>query len=242
MNQTGRAAAGHNDRPDSMKTIVSTVLTALLIAASPALAAKTGTTISGDYVEVRTCDVYTGPCVGNAQMNLEGKEAILAWSVKEGAWNGVPLDGLKVIAIVRTDATLGDLTYNPASGKAVLIVDATASELQKHALADFAKTMAGGLIREVAETQAAEIEACIGSCAKEGCARVKAGRLVQVHTRCFGEKDHLCGNEDTFYPPLTKVSQPRAAFTEIASYKGSGLDLTFEATGQRSAFIGAFTR
>ena len=29
--------------------------------------------ISGDYLEVRSCDVYTGPCFSNAEMNLSGK-------------------------------------------------------------------------------------------------------------------------------------------------------------------------
>ena len=28
------------------------------------------TTISGDYLEVRTGDVYTGPCFANAEVNL----------------------------------------------------------------------------------------------------------------------------------------------------------------------------
>jgi len=58
-----------------------------------ALAALTGfagrqsaPTISGDYLEVRSCDVYTGACFANAEMNLSGKEAIIVWSVREGSW------------------------------------------------------------------------------------------------------------------------------------------------------------
>jgi hypothetical protein len=224
-----------------MKTIL--FLTAsLLLAAGPALAAKPASpTISGDYLEVRTCDVFTGYCVANSQMNLEGREAILVWSVKQGAWNGVTLDGLKVIAVVRAESTLGDLHYQPAGGRAVLVVDAAASELQKQALAEFARSAAGGLIREVAEVKSADITACIGTCAKEGCAAVEAGQLVRIHTRCFGAKDHLCGNEETYYPPLTRVTKPQAAFTEVASYQGGGLDLTFQAAGQRSAFLAGFS-
>jgi hypothetical protein len=38
------------------------------------------------------------------------------------------------------------------------------------------------------------------------------------------------------------VTGASPAFTEIASYKGSGLNLTWEATGQRSAFLGTFSR
>jgi len=52
----------------------------------------------------------------------------------------------------------------------------------------------------------------------------------------------LCGNEETYYPPLTRVEHAMPAFTERASFKGSGLNLTWEAAGQRSAFIATFSR
>src|SRR5437867_9175871 len=106
--------------------------------------------ISGDYLEVRSCDVYTGPCFANAEMNLTGKEGMMLWSVREGSWNGVDLKGLCVMAVMRTDGTLGDLKYEPRSGEAVLIVDAKADAKQKDALADFAKTKAGKLVAKVA--------------------------------------------------------------------------------------------
>ena len=52
----------------------------LTLAAVCSLSAKSLTpTISGDYLEVRSCDVYTGPCVANAEMNLSGKEGMLVW-------------------------------------------------------------------------------------------------------------------------------------------------------------------
>ena len=56
--------------------------------------------ITGDYLEVRSCDIFTGPCFANAEMGLTGKEAIMVWSVKEGSWQGTALDGLSVIAVV----------------------------------------------------------------------------------------------------------------------------------------------
>ena len=91
-------------------------------------------TASGDYLEVRSCDVYTGPCFANAEMGLTGKEGILMWSVRQGSWQGTDIGGLNVIAVVRTDATLGDQENQPRRGKAVLIVDAKASARQQRAL------------------------------------------------------------------------------------------------------------
>jgi hypothetical protein len=214
-----------------------------LAAAATVFAAKHSTPgISGEYLEVRSCDVYTGPCFANAEVGLTGREGILAWSIREGQWEGTRLDGLKAIAVLRTDATLGDQRYTPRTGRAVLILDETANARQRAALAGFVRAMAGTLICEVVDVKTAPIQARIGTCAKSGCASLTAGSLVKIMTRCFGEQDHICGNEETFYPPLTEVASAWPAFTELAAFKGSGLDLTWEATGQRSAFIGHFAR
>jgi hypothetical protein len=198
--------------------------------------------IKGDYLEVRSCDIYTGPCFANAEMGTAGKEAMLVWSVKEGSWQGTSLDGLSVIAVVRTDATLGNVKYEPRSGKAVIIVDEKASPSQQEALKSFAQSMAGKLIGQVAAVKTSDIEAKIGSCSKSGCAAVKAKGLIDISTRCFGDSDHVCGNEDIFYPPLTDVSEPMPAYTEIAAFSGKGLDSTWQFTGQRSAFLASFAR
>ena len=226
-----------------MKVKIVSAVACLIIAAASVLTARiSAPSIAGDYLEVRSCDVYTGPCFANAEMGLAGREGILVWSVRQGGWQGVALDGLSVIAVVRTDDTLGDLRYHPRTGKAVLIVDARATTPQREALIAFARAQAGRLIHEVADVKTSSIETAMGACAKAGCASVKAGKLVQITTRCFGEQDHVCGNEDTFYPPLTDVQGALPAYTELAAYTGTGLNLTWEATGQRSAFIARFVR
>ena len=99
-----------------MKTSFSVSMLAL--AAAAAFAGNTVPTISGDYLEVRSCDVYTGSCFANSEMNLAGKEGMMFWSVREGTWNGTKLDGLAVMAVVKADGTLGNLKYQPRSGNA----------------------------------------------------------------------------------------------------------------------------
>jgi hypothetical protein len=212
-----------------------------MLAGACALSAKQmAPTISGDYLEVRSCDVYTGPCVANAEMNLSGKEGMLVWSVREGTWKGIQLDGLSIVAVVETDGTLGDLKYEPRQGRAVLIVDAKAGSAQQAALKDFARTMAGKLIGEVADVKVASLEVRIGGCQSGACATVKAGDLVEINTRCLTGRDHLCGNEENFYPPLTKVDDAFSAVTEVATFKGTGLKATWTLAGKRSAYLGTF--
>ena len=219
----------------------------LLAAATVFLAttiwAKPAATISGTYLEVRSCDVYTGPCFSNAEMGSNGKEAILTWSIKEGVWQGVDLAGLSVVAVVRTKDTLGDIKYAQPRGKTVLIVDARANPAQHAALAAFAKARAGKLIGKVLATRVEKITAAIGDCTKAGtCASVKAGKLVDITTRCLCNGDHVCGNEYLYYPPLTKIRNATAAFTQMFAYQGGDLGIKWTSIGQRGAFVGTFGR
>lgn len=222
-----------------MKTLIA--FSAIALTASVLLAGNSAPTISGDYLEVRSCDVYTGPCFANAEMNLTGKEGMLLWSVREGSWNGVDLKGLSVMAVVRTDGTLGDLKYDPQSGDAVLIVDAKADAKQKDALADFVRAKAGKLIAKVASVKSAPIDAKLGTCAKAGCASVKAGNFVEISTSCMGGDHSICGNEETFYPPLSKVDGAYPVFTDVASFKANDLGVTWQISGKRSAFLASFS-
>jgi hypothetical protein len=224
-----------------MKTRLT--LAILTLAAATAFAGSlTAPRISGDYLEVRSCDVYTGPCFANAEMGLDGKEGMLVWSIREGTWNGVALNGLSVVAVIRTDGTLGNMKYEPRAGKAVLIVDAKADSQQEGALKDFATTMAGKLIRDVAAVRVASMDVQMGHCKSGSCAKIKAGNLVQISTRCFGDNDHVCGNEDRFYPPLLSVDGAVPAFTELAAFTGRELDMTWQMTDKRSAYLGTFAK
>ncbi|HJT76666.1 MAG TPA: DUF1326 domain-containing protein, partial [Gemmataceae bacterium] len=76
---------------------------AFAFVAAPAHAAG----LTGHYLEARTTDVYTGPCFANADMNLTGKQGILAWKVDKGSLDNVALDGLGVVAVVVASDTLG---------------------------------------------------------------------------------------------------------------------------------------
>ncbi len=219
-----------------MKNIPLLIMATALLA----IASTNAQTITGNYLEVRSCDIYTGSCFANAEMGLAGKEGMMVWSIRQGKWDDVRLDGLTVIAVVATDATLSDLRYEPQSGKAVIIVDAAANREQQAALKSFACAMAGRLIQEVAEVKSTAIESNLGLCKEAGCANIRAGDFINIKTRCIGSQDHLCGNERTFYPPLTDVRGAHPVVTELASYRGSGLNRTWQLTDYRSAFLAKF--
>src|SRR5262249_48155917 len=146
--------------------------------------------IRGDYVETRSADVYTGQCFANGEVNLVGNEAILAWHVQSGTWNGVALDGLTVAAAVRARGTLGDPYENPYPARAVLIVDDQADLQQRAALVAFAHQMAGKLLDQVEQVIPAPVELVVNH-ERHGIARLRAGEFAVVQTRSINEQDHL---------------------------------------------------
>ena len=125
-------------------------LSILLVCLIAGLAISTAAQeIRGDYLETRSADVYTGQCFANGEVNLVGNEAILAWHVQSGSWDGVPLQGLTVAAAVRANGTLGDPYESPYPAKAVLLVDDQANAQQRVALVNFAHRMGLALLMEV---------------------------------------------------------------------------------------------
>jgi hypothetical protein len=120
----------------------------LLFASSTGMAA----TITGEYLEARTCDVYTGPCFANAEMGMAGKEAVLAWKVDEGSWNGTTLAGLSVGLVLKSDETLGEDGVFPMPVgriRSVILIDENASEEQQAALVAFVKETAAAYTKDV---------------------------------------------------------------------------------------------
>ncbi len=197
--------------------------------------------IRGDYIETRSADVYTGQCFANGEVNLVGKEAILAWHVQSGSWDGVALDGLTVAAAVRARATLGDPYGNPYPAQAVLLVDDQANPQQRAALVSFARQMGGELLKNVDQTLAVPMEMIVNH-ERHGVALLRAGQFATVQTRALGDQDHVCGNEVTFYPPLTPVAHSMPAVAVTDAYRGPGLGESWDTHGRRSAFVGTFTR
>lgn len=214
-------------------TVVAAIASQLPLAA---LAGDAG--IKGDYLESRTADVYTAACFANAEVNLAGKRAMMAWRVRSGGWMGERLEGLSVVAVVRARATLGDPFADPLPAQAVLLVDEGADSAQRLALIEFARRQGGPLLADIVSVHSVPIQLDVSR--DTGFASLKAGKLAELTTRPFNDHDKICGNENLYYQPLTEVSQARAAFALTHRYNGDGLGGTWSKPDKRSAFLASF--
>ncbi len=223
-----------------MRSTVCAFVCASLALPLLAGAELTRSNLRGTYVEARNADVYTGPCFANGEAGQVGDLAVLGWSIEQGSWEGVPLDGLAVVGIVRAGNTLGaGVSVSPV--RAVLIVDQRADPEQRAALRSLAQRMGGELLADVVRVEFAPVSLTVkDNSVHTATATLEAGGLARVETRALRSSDDICHNEETFYPPLTRVDHAMPAFTVADRFDGQGLGETWSAPGKRSAFVGSF--
>ncbi len=223
-----------------MKKLIASVS----LAASTLMAASlppVRSSVQGDYVEARTADVYTGPCFANSEVDLVGNLAVFGWKVKKGEWEGVNVDGLSVIGVVKASGTLGYIHSDAYPVKSVIIVDERATPMQRLALQSFAKKMGGKLLTDVVRVDVSPITFTMeGENVHSAKAKLTAGTLAAIETRAMQEGDQLCHNEETWYEPLTKLDHSMAAYALAHKFTGPELGTTWSYPEKRSAFVGSF--
>ena len=56
-------------------------------------------------------------------------------------------------------------------------------------------------------------------------ATLRAGDVLDLKTRALNHHDHLCGNEEVYYPPLTDVADAVPAVNDLRPGWVTALDL-----------------
>jgi hypothetical protein len=197
--------------------------------------------VSGNYIEARTADVYTGPCFANGEVEQVGHEAVFGWKINNGSWDGVDVAGLSVVGVVRAEHTLGNIAEPINRAKAVLIVDSRATAEQAKALVSFARHQAGDLLTDIVKIDSAPIEFTVkNNDIHGGTAKLTAGSLAEIQTRGMNAADNICGNEDVYYPPLNQTDHAMPAYSLENTYTGDGLGETWHSRLKRSSFVGTF--
>lgn len=194
--------------------------------------------VLGEYLEARTCDVWTGPCFANGEINLTGDHATLGWSVERGVWLGVQLDGLHAAAAVDSIGTLGSDTEGAV--KAVVFIDRRANAKQSQALLALVRELGGKYLENVVRVERGEIRFRRGDL-KESSLEVDGGKTLRIATRALHPHcDAHCGNEELAYRALARTTEAAAAKTAANLYSGDALGPTWSKPGNRGAILGRF--
>jgi hypothetical protein len=209
--------------------------TALLLVASAGAAENVR--VTGEYVEARTAEVFAGGCIMNSQAETMGKQAVLAWRVTQGAVDGVQLDGLSVVAALAGNHNLGIREMGgaaPTEIKALLYVDARATDAQHRALVAMASEATADLSLRLIEVRSVPITFDVSAAH----VNVQAGDAT---LRVDSEVPHdpSCGAMQWFNP-LSHGADARVGLTRTQSFSGQELGSRWRQAERKSAFVGTF--
>lgn len=200
-------------------------------------ALATSPQITGQYVESRDGDIYP-VCIANGQVDLAGRDAVLAWHVDRGTWGHVNLGGLSIVAVVRANSTLGDPYSSPLPTRAKLLVDQNANSSQRAALINFVQEQAGNLLSNVVAVQAVPIQFSMGQ--QRGTVMLRAGNELRLKTRALNV-DMLSKTEVASFPPLAShLNHAIPAVSTESVYQGLGLGINWNESGREGSFVANF--
>jgi hypothetical protein len=197
------------------------------------LSSATSAKITGDYIEARTAAVFAGACHYNGELVTTGRDAIMAWSFQSGDWHGVPLAGVRAMAVVTSDASLGDTS---AARKTELLVDSSATPAQVQAVADLLRARSAGQLGAIAAVRQGAISFS------------DTDHHYAVSSDGFGcmTVDPMPNNEcckqpnDVWYSPLNPVPNRKVGYTLLANYTAGAIAQPWQRVEENSAFYGQF--
>jgi hypothetical protein len=217
-----------------MKTrMILTVAAVVALAGSSLLA---GTSVSGKYVEARTAEVFTGGCIMGSEAETVGKQAVLAWKVDRGSYNGISLDGLSVVAAVAGDRNLGIIEIGGAKAniRSSVFVDDRANAAQRIALVAMATDLSKGSVGTVVSVTSTPIQFTD----QDHAVHVAAGQVALDVSKHIPH-DPTCGAMQWFHP-LSSIEDATIGIADQNSFSGTGLGTKWSDPNKRSAFFGTF--
>ena len=189
--------------------------------------------IRGDYVEVRTASVFAGACHYNGEVTTTGRDAIMAWNVTSGKWQGVDLTGVSAMAIVSADANLSD---SNGARQSEVVIDRSASRSQAMAILNAIKEKYATSLGKIVSVRSAPI-----SFDRIGRTYSVAADDAAINVEAM-PNDLCCKMPNlVWYTPLVGLENRKVGYTTKALYTGTAVSDPWSRSGENSAFYGSFS-
>jgi len=182
----------------------------LMLAAFGACAATPA--ITGFYVEVRSNHVYTCGCLYSGEQVTGGREAILAWDIREGAYQDVALAGVKAVAVVQGAGNLG---LQGVPRRSVVFTHGSSQPAQQAVLA-MLKEYYGAVLGDIQSVHSAPIT--IEQEGERVAISVAGVSRVVVRPARLPEDAHQ--GSLLWYAPFIPAPNPTLSTTEYWSFSG----------------------
>lgn len=219
-----------------MRKIMMTLALTLAVGVGANAAPDSGKkgALKGDYVEARTASVFAGACHYNGELTTAGREALLVWNIREGAWNGTSLNGITAMAAVVSNENLKDVK---AARRSVLYIDNKAETSQAEALAAALQEKYGDALGKVVAVRRVPLLYSF----KDGKYRIEAQGIGKLSVDAMPNGDCCKMPNNVWYKPLVTIAGSKVGYTRISDVEEKALSTKWTRAGDNTAFYGTFS-
>ena len=198
-----------------------------------ALQACFGAEPFGEFVELHSCDLYTGGCTASSESTLLGRQLFRVWSITQGTWDNQDLAGLKVALLELGSANLAE--KGALAEKAEIFVPKGLAAAQEEALLSWVTSQ--GIAPASIRVMEAEITYQRSGRAT---ANVAVGDSISLSTMAIGKCSSAACGQALWYEPQVKHSSFEVVVSRVSKIWDSSMNFLWTDHDRPNVFLASF--
>jgi hypothetical protein len=186
----------------------------------------------GEFVELHSCDLYTGGCTASSESTLLGRQLFRVWSIKEGTWNNQNLAGLKVALLELGSVNLAE--KGALGDRAELFVPKGLAPVQKDALLSWVNSQT--ITPASTQVRDAEITYQRSGLA----ANITVGDSIVLSTMPIAKCSTGACGQALWYEPQVEYSSFEVLASRFSSIRDSALNFLWTDHDRPNVFLASF--
>ena len=220
---------GENVYPEGVSAVkIYVFFCSLLVALQACLGAEP----VGEFVELHSCDLYTGGCTASSESTLLGRQLFRVWSIRQGTWNDQNLAGLNVALLELGSVNLAE--RGALADKAEIFVPEGMAPAQKEALLSWVACQA------ITPVSTQVREAAITYQRSGSAANVSVGDSIALSTMPIAKCSSGACGQALWYTPEVKYSSFEVVASRTSKISDPGMRFLWTDHDRPNVFLASF--
>jgi len=186
----------------------------------------------GEFVELHSCDLFTGGCTASSESTLLGRQLFRVWSISEGTWNNQNLAGLKIALLELGSVNLAE--KGASADTAEIFVPKGLAPAQKKALISWVSCQ--GIMPVSTQVLEAEITYQRSGSA----ANVTVGDSISLSTMAIAKCSSGACGQALWYEPQVKYSSFEVVASRSSEIRDSAMKFLWRDHDRPNVFLASF--
>jgi hypothetical protein len=187
---------------------------------------------SGEFVELHSCDLYTGGCTASSEATLLGRQLFSVWSIERGGWAGRDLAGVKIALLEAGSKNLAE--KGAVADQAEVFMPKGLAPDQKEALLSWLKT------ERPLPISTSVVDADVSYSRTGEKAEVSVGDIVVLSTASIGKCSSGACGQAVWYEPKANYSTFAVASSRTSMIRNARLHLVWWDHDRPNVFLATF--